>query len=85
MPRWLSRLGVCPTLDFGTSPEFPVREFKPHVGLCADSTERDWDSLFPSLFPSPDCVLALSLCLKNKKIGAPGWLNGLSVPPRLRS
>ena len=25
-----------------------VREFEPCVGLCADSTDRAWDSLFPS-------------------------------------
>ena len=43
-----------PTLDFSSGYDPTVREVAPHVGLCADSTEHAWDSLFPSLaFPFP--------------------------------
>ena len=49
----------------------PVREFEPHVGLCADSTEPAWDS--PSLCPSPTRSLSrfLSLSQINKLKKAP--------------
>ena len=53
--------------DFGSGHDLTVREFEPHVGLCADSSEpgacfRFCVSL--SLCPSP--AHALSLTLKNK-------------------
>ena len=53
----------CPALDCGSGHRLTVREFEPHVGLCADSMETAWDSLSPSLSlcPSP---LVLSLSLK---------------------
>ena len=34
-PGWLSRLSA----DFGSGHDLTVREFGPHVGLCADSLE----------------------------------------------
>ena len=38
-----------PTLGFGSGHDLTVREFKPHIGLCADSAESAWDSLSPPL------------------------------------
>ena len=56
----------CPTLDFSSGPDLAVCEFKPRVGLHADSSERAWDSLSPSLSaPHP---LALYLSLKINKL-----------------
>ena len=46
------------TLDFGSSHDFTVREFEPHIRLCADSAEPAWDSL----------SLPLPLCLSLSKI-----------------
>ena len=37
------------TLDFGSVHNLTVREFKPCVGLSADSVEPAWDSLSLSL------------------------------------
>ena len=39
----------------------PVHEFKPHVGLHADSAESVWDSVSPSLFCPPHLVLSLKI------------------------
>ena len=39
--QWVKRL----TLDFGSGHDLTVPEFKPHVGLNADSAEPAWDSL----------------------------------------
>ena len=61
VPGWLSRLGVRLTLDLGLCDDLMVREFEPCIGLCTDDTERAWDSVSPSLCPSPTC--ALSFCL----------------------
>ena len=52
------------TLDFGSGRDLMVCEFEPRVRLCADSAEPAWDSLSPSLCPSPAHVLSLSLFLK---------------------
>ena len=55
----------CPTLDFSSGHDFMVHEFKPHIGLCADSVEPAWDLLSPSLSlslpPSLTLMYALSL------------------------
>ena len=48
------------TLDFGSGHDLTVHELESHVGLCADSVEPAWDSLSPSLRPSPVLVLWLS-------------------------
>ena len=50
---WVSQLVKRPTLDFGSGHDFTVHEFKPHLGLCADSMEPAWDSLSPSLSAPP--------------------------------
>ena len=46
-----------PTPDFGSGHDLTVREFEPHIGLCADSAEPAWDSLS---LPAP-ILLALTL------------------------
>ena len=60
VPGWLSRLSVLSGHDLA------VCEFKPCVGLCADSgsLEPASDSVSPSLSAPP--LLSLSLSLKNK-------------------
>ena len=47
-PMWLSRLSIQ-LLTAAQVMNLTVREFNPHVGLCADSAEPVWDSLPPSL------------------------------------
>ena len=44
----------CPTLGFSSGHDLMVREFKPRIGLGADSAEFPWDSLsLPLSAPSP--------------------------------
>ena len=45
MPQSAERL----TLDFTSGYDLTFHEFKPRVGLCTDSAEPGWDSLFLSL------------------------------------
>ena len=47
------------TLGFSSGGDLVVREFEPHIGLCADSAEPAWDSLSPSPAPHPLPVLTL--------------------------
>ena len=64
---WMAPSVKRPTLDFRSGHDLMVHEFEPHVGLCADTLERAWDSL--SLCPSSACFLSsLSLCLKINKL-----------------
>ena len=58
----MAQLVECLTLDFEPGYDLMVRELKPHIGLCADSTESAWDSLSPSL--SAPCTLARFLIKK---------------------
>ena len=44
---------VAPTLDICPGHDLRVRGFKPCIGLCTDSVEPAWDSLFLSLCPPP--------------------------------
>ena len=46
--------------------ELVVCEFKPRVGVCADSLEPASDSVSPSLSLPPPLALSPSLSLKNK-------------------
>ena len=46
---WVVQQGERPTLNFRSSRDLTVREFKLHVGLCANSEELAWDSLSLSL------------------------------------
>ena len=66
----MARSVKSPTLDFGSGHDLTVREFEPHVGLGADSTEPASDSLcLPLSLPlSRLCSLSLSQNkLKKKK------------------
>ena len=59
---WVAQSVKRLTLDFGSSHDLTVREFKPHVGLCTDSTEPAWDSLsLLSLSAPTPLTLSLSL------------------------
>ena len=59
------RLGgsVSEASDFSSGHDLMVCEFKPRVGLCADSSEPEpaSDSVFPSLSAPPLFMLCLSL------------------------
>ena len=59
-----------PTLDLGSDHDLTVCEFEPHIRLCSDGAEPAWDSVSPSLYPSPTCarLLALSPSLKINKL-----------------
>lgn len=64
VPAWLCRVRR-PNIDFGSGHDLTVHEFKPHMGLCADSVEPAWDSIsLPSLSAPPllvcACVCTLS-------------------------
>ena len=54
------------TVGSSSGHDLTVRELKPRVGLCADSSELTWDSLPPS-FSAPT-LLSHSLSLKSKSI-----------------
>ena len=49
-----------PTLDFSSGHDLIVREFEPHIGLCADSVEPV-DSLAPPLSLPLSGLLSISL------------------------
>ena len=41
---WVAQLVMGLTLGFGSGHDLMVLEFKPCIGLCADSVESAWDS-----------------------------------------
>ena len=45
----MGQLVKRPTLGFRSSHDLTVREFEPHIGLCAGSVEPAGDSLSPSV------------------------------------
>ena len=49
-----------PTLDFGSGHDLTVREFEPRIGYCTGGWEPAWNSVSPSLRPSPAGSLVLS-------------------------
>ena len=50
-------------------------EFKPHIRLCAGSGVPAWDSLSPSLCPSPTCTVSVSLKINFKNFKNRGaWM-----------
>ena len=53
---WVAQSVRRPTLNFGSGHDLTLGEFKPRVGLWADSAEPAWDSLSPH--PSPAGVLS---------------------------
>ena len=58
---WMAHLVKSPTLDFGSGHDPMVCEFKPRIGLCADSVKPAWDFLSLPLSAPPLPVLPLSL------------------------
>ena len=64
----MGRLGVSVgwAADFGSAHDLAVREFEPHIGLCADGSEPAACFTFCSLPLSAPPLLILSLSLKNK-------------------
>ena len=58
---WLVQSVKRPTLGLGSRHDLIVGEFKPRVGLCADSMKPAWDSLSPSPSASPPEAPSLSL------------------------
>ena len=46
---WVAQSVKCLTLDFGSGHDLMVCEIETHVGLCTDSVEPAWDTLFLSL------------------------------------
>ena len=59
---WVAQSAKRLTLDFSSGHDLTVREFKPHIRLCADGMEPAWDSL--SLLSLPLlCAFSLSLSL----------------------
>ena len=54
-----------PALGLGSGHDLTVRGFEPREGLCADSDDPAWDSLF---LPFPDsCFLSLSFKISKLK------------------
>ena len=41
------------TLDLNSGHDLTVHELEPHIRLCPNGTEPAWDSVLPSLCPSP--------------------------------
>ena len=42
---WVAQSVKCLTLGFSSGHDLTLCEFKPHIGLCADSAVPAWDSL----------------------------------------
>ena len=59
---WATQSFKQQTLGIGSGYDLLVRDFEPHTGLCADSTESAWDSVsLLSLLLPHSCLLAHSL------------------------
>ena len=65
---WVSQSFKRPALDFSSGRDLMVHEFKPHMGLCADTSDRAWSLLriCVSLYLCPSPAHPLSLSIKNK-------------------
>ena len=48
---WVAQLVKHPTLGFGSGRDLMVHQFKPHIGLHAESVEPAWESLTLSTPP----------------------------------
>ena len=58
---WVAQSVKQLTLGFSSAHNLLVHGIKLHVELCTDNVEPAWDSLSPSLCPSPTGTLSLSL------------------------
>ena len=55
---WVAQSVKHLILGFSSGHDLTICEFESHIGLCSDSMEPAWDSLFFSLFLHPPaCVL----------------------------
>ena len=61
---WVAQSVEHLTLGFSSGHDLMVREFEPHMGLSAVSTEPALDPLSPFISAPP--LLCLSFSLKNK-------------------
>ena len=57
---WVAHSVLRPALDLGSGYDLTVHVIEPCVKLCPDGVEPAWDSLSPSLCPSPTRALSLS-------------------------
>ena len=64
---WVAQLAKCWTPDLGSGHYLTVCEFKPHIGLNAESSEPAWDYVSPSFCPSPALSLSWSLSQNKNK------------------
>ena len=56
------------TLGFSSVHDLTIREFEPHMGLCADGAEPAWDFSLPLSLSLPlPSLLSLSLSLSQNK------------------
>ena len=79
---WLSQLSIWLSVQILILAQVMILQlvrWSPALG-CNDNMEPAWDSLSPSLCPSPPCSVSFKINkLKKKNPGAPGWLSRLSV------
>ena len=61
---WVAQLVKHLTLGFDSGHDLTVQEWKPCIGLCANSVDPAWDSLSPS---APHTACALSVFLSQNK------------------
>ena len=64
---WVAESVECLTLDLDSGHDLAVREFKPHIRLCADRADPAWDSLSLPLSLSAPPLLVCSLSLSLSK------------------
>ena len=65
----MAQSGKHLTLGFSSGHGLMVREFEPHIGLCADTAKPAWYSTSPSLSaPSHSCSISISLKINKLKI-----------------
>ena len=50
---WVAQFFECPALGLGSGHDITLCEFGTDTGLCTDGAEPAWDSVSPSLYPSP--------------------------------
>ena len=81
----MAQLVKHPALDFSSGNDLMVHGIKPHIRLCADSTEHAWDPLFPSLSAPPLLACSLSKLINEllKIITRGAWVAQLVKRPTL--
>ena len=66
--------------DCGSGHDLTVGEFESHIGFTAVSAEPALDPLFPSLCPSPACIVSkINKTLKKKKIESAVCIDQLDI------